>query len=64
MAAISARFVFTPAVAGVNTANPITVTGETLSEVKTAVKAALAAKRAVAANEVAAIDAADVAVDS
>jgi hypothetical protein len=63
--AINARFVFSnPAVAGVNSANPITVNGETLSEVKAAAKAALAAKRSVAAGEVTALDAADASLDA
>jgi hypothetical protein len=64
MAAINARFVFTPAVPGVNLANPITVNGETLTEIKAAAKAALAAKRLICQNDVNAIEWADASLES
>lgn len=63
MAAINARFVFTPAVPGVNSANPITVNADSLTDIKAGVKAALAAKRLISQSDVNAIDAADAALE-
>ncbi len=54
MASISASYTFTPALPG---SNPITVTGESESEIKTKVQAAIDARRQ-PATEVAAIDSA------
>lgn len=64
MAAIKARFEFNPAVPGVNFANPLTVEGESLSEVKQKVKDQLAAKASAAQGQLDAINAANAAVDS
>jgi hypothetical protein len=63
MAAINARFVFTPTVPGVTQSAPISVNGENMTEIKLAAKAVLAAKRLVSQNDVNAIDAADASLD-
>lgn len=64
MAAIKARFEFTPAVPGVNFSNPLSVEGESLSEVKQKVKDQLAAKASASQAQLDAINAANAAVDA
>jgi hypothetical protein len=55
MASISASYTFTPTLPG---SNPITVTGESETDIKNAVQAAIAAKRAAVSPQVDACDAA------